>query len=301
MVVRFEPPAAWAAAARKVIEEQLAIEASRLGLLACREAASPRVVASALLIEGQVIARADAQSSQGGRTVSRRLPREAMGGKAFGLEFSLILGDLVREALQALPVKKEEPVVEAPPPPPVLAAPPPEPVSAPQEATLSLGARAAAEYLAGGGALLLGGDATLRWRPLERVVLELSVGARGAPSASAGLGSVSTFALAAGPAALLTILSGARVAVRLEGFVRVLAISLTGTAVEGATSSGGWGVGVGVGGGGELSVRLGAGRLTLRLGAVGTARGVAATADGARVTGVSGVGPYLSAGGEGWW
>jgi hypothetical protein len=241
---------------RRAVEAEMRVEAARLGLQVCLEPL-PRAEVTARVSAGELLLRLEAIHA--GHVVGREVPLPEATQQA-ALELALILGDLVREALDS-------------------GAPPPR-------AALSLGARAAFDGFPLSQGWLFGGDLVLRhlW---SRVGLELLASARGSRSFELAEGSVSMLGVGGGAALLVSLVRAGQFELLLSSGLRAQALRLGAASSGEATATPRWVP--------ELDVRVGLlaelelGVLTLSLGLAGAEPllGAVATVGGAPVTGIS--------------
>jgi hypothetical protein len=260
-------------AQRRAVEAEMRVEATRLGLQVCLEPL-PGAQVTARVSGAEQLLRL--QAIHAGHLVAREVPLPAPSQQA-ALELALILGDLVREALDA-------------------GAPAPR-------ASFSLGARAAFDAFPLSQGWLFGGELVLRqlW---SRVGLEVLASARGSRRFELAAGSVSLLGVGGGVALLVSVVRAGQFELLVTAGARAQALRLGATSSGEATARPRWAP--------ELDVRAGVlaelelGALTLSLGVAGAEPllGAVATAGGVPVTGISNpglsttLGFTLHAGGE---
>jgi hypothetical protein len=242
------------------VEQEVAVEASRLGLTACRTADVAPVI-TARLLRVPVGFRLEAASVQG-RHLSREVPVTGETEEA-ALELATILGDLIQEARNPEPAR-------------------PAPTSSPW----ALGARAAFEGFPRGPGWLFGGDVTLRLQA-GRLSALAALGGRGSRSFATSAGEVSAATVAAGLFGRYALLQSGPWALCGELGLTGAAVHFGATPTDGSTAAPAWRP--------ELDARLGLllqGPLHLELGVAALAPllGAQATVDGVPLTGLTGPG-----------
>ncbi len=253
--------------AERAMEAELAVEARRLDLDACRQVVgAPAVTARVTWDEPNHAAQLDVQV--GARVLSRQL---VVGTDAEDvLELALILGDLVREAVAPTPIR-------APP------------------HRWTFGVRGAFDGYPAGTAWLFGADLVARshW---HRFAIELALTGRTSPTLTVTQGSVFLAGVGGSLAALVLLVGTDRVRLHAEGGALVAALAASATATEGARASPTWVATFDGRVGLSVELELFPAVVTLRAGAAIPVVGVSARADGQNVVGISGLGFFTSLG-----
>jgi hypothetical protein len=203
---------------------------------------------------------------------------------------ALAADELLRASWAELAIERARPPA-VPLPPEVrkgLTRPPPP---APRPVRLALGLRGAAEWWSG-GLDLYGADGAVAWRPAPRVTVELLLGARASPGASAPSGSIAARALAARIGGAFTLTDPKTplsfgVALRAGGYLLDLE-GRPGQNASGASATSGAMV-LEAGPFGRLSLGARDAEVVLDAAFAGAVRGVDGRDGGAPVAGVSGV------------
>jgi hypothetical protein len=254
--------------AERVMETELAVEARRLKLDACRTVVGhPAVVAQVTWSPDN----ARLEVTVGSRILGRDV---ALGSDAEGnvLELALILGDLVREA-----VSPTTPVDTAPSP------------------RWTLGVRGTLEAFPAGPSVFFGGDLVARaqWHLLA---LELAAGGRTTREAAVSAGQVSLESVGGEVLGLFTLFHLAHARLHLEGGARAAALALSASATAPSTAQPRWAATVELRAGLALDVPVGPLELRATVGGAFPALGAAALADGKTALGVVGPGVFGSLG-----